>query len=41
MLTFKLENIPKDLYFRLKAKAEKSRRTLNSEILTRLESFLS
>ena len=38
MLTLKLKNIPKTLYLRLKASAEKNRRSLNSEILTRLES---
>jgi hypothetical protein len=38
MLTLTLKNIPKDLHLRLKASAEKNRRSLNSEILTRLES---
>ena len=38
MLTLKLKNIPKTLYLRLKTGAEKNRRSLNSEILTRLES---
>ena len=38
MLTLTLKNIPKDLHLRLKASAESNRRSLNSEILTRLES---
>jgi hypothetical protein len=38
MLTLTLKNIPKDLHLRLKASAETNRRSLNSEILTRLES---
>jgi hypothetical protein len=38
MLTLTLKNIPKDLHARLKESAEKNRRSLNSEILTRLES---
>ena len=38
MLNLTLKNIPKDLHLRLKASAEKNRRSLNSEILTRLES---
>ena len=33
-----LKNIPKDLHARLKESAEKNRRSLNSEILARLES---
>ena len=38
MLNLTLKNIPKHLHSRLKASAEKNRRSLNSEILTRLES---
>ena len=38
MLTLTLKNIPKDLHLKLKASAENNRRSLNSEILTRLES---
>ena len=38
MLTLTLKNIPKDLHVRLKESAEKNRRSLNSEILARLES---
>ena len=38
MLNLTLKNIPRDLHLRLKASAEKNRRSLNSEILTRLES---
>ena len=38
MLNLTLKNIPKDLHARLKQSAEKNRRSLNSEILTRLES---
>lgn len=37
MLSLTLKNIPKDLHSRLKASAEKNRRSLNSEILARLE----
>jgi len=37
MLTLTLKNIPSDLHARLKASAEKNRRSLNSEILIRLE----
>jgi len=37
MLNLTLKNIPKDLHARLKESAEKNRRSLNSEILTRLE----
>ena len=37
MLTLTLKNIPTDLHARLKESAEKNRRSLNSEILTRLE----
>jgi hypothetical protein len=38
MLTLTLKNIPKDLHLRLKASAQNNRRSLNSEILVRLES---
>jgi len=38
MLTFTLKNIPIDLHHRLKASAELNRRSLNREILARLES---
>lgn len=38
MLTLTLKNIPKDLHTMLKESAEKNRRSLNSEILARLES---
>ena len=38
MLTLTLKNIPKDLHAMLKESAEKNRRSLNSEILLRLES---
>jgi F420-0:gamma-glutamyl ligase-like protein len=37
MLTLTLKNIPIHLHARLKESAEKNRRSLNSEILTRLE----
>lgn len=37
MLTLTLKNIPTHLHARLKQSAEKNRRSLNSEILTRLE----
>ena len=37
MPTLTLKNIPPDLHARLKESAEKNRRSLNSEILTRLE----
>ena len=37
MLNLTLKNIPKELHARLKESAEKNRRSLNSEILTRLE----
>jgi hypothetical protein len=37
MLTLTLKHIPADLHARLKASAAKNRRSLNSEILTRLE----
>ena len=38
MLTLTLKNIPADLHQMLKQSAEKNRRSLNSEILVRLES---
>ena len=38
MPTLTLKNIPSDLHARLKASAEHNRRSLNSEILARLES---
>ena len=37
MLTLTLKNIPAHLHAKLKESAEKNRRSLNSEILTRLE----
>jgi hypothetical protein len=37
MLNLTLKNIPKDLHAWLKTSAEKNRRSLNSEILARLE----
>jgi hypothetical protein len=37
MPTLTLKNIPADLHARLKASAEQNRRSLNSEILVRLE----
>jgi hypothetical protein len=37
VLTLTLKNIPTYLHARLKESAEKNRRSLNSEILTRLE----
>ena len=37
MLTLTLKNIPAHLHARLKESAEKNRRSLNSEILARLE----
>ena len=37
MLNLTLKNIPKDLHAWLKESAERNRRSLNSEILTRLE----
>ena len=38
MLTLTLKNIPAELHAMLKQSAEKNRRSLNSEILVRLES---
>lgn len=37
MLNLTLKNIPKELHARLRESAEKNRRSLNSEILARLE----
>ena len=37
MLNLTLKNIPKELHAQLKKSAERNRRSLNSEILTRLE----
>ncbi len=37
MLTLTLKKIPKHLHARLRGSAEKNRRSLNSEILARLE----
>ena len=37
MLNLTLKNIPTDLHARLKESAERNRRSLNSEILARLE----
>ncbi len=41
MLTLTLKNIPAHLHAKLKQSAEKNRRSLNSEILTRLERDVS
>jgi plasmid stability protein len=41
MLTLTLKNIPEDLHARLKESAGKNRRSLNSEILARLERGVS
>ena len=41
MLTLTLKNIPPELHAMLKKSAEKNRRSLNSEILVRLESDFS
>ena len=41
MLNLTLKNIPKALHARLKESAEKNRRSLNSEILARLETQFS
>ena len=41
MLTLTLKNIPAHLHAKLKERAEKNRRSLNSEILTRLEQDVS
>ncbi|HET7596183.1 MAG TPA: Arc family DNA-binding protein [Burkholderiales bacterium] len=37
MLNLTLKNIPRELHARLRESAEKNRRSLNSEILARLE----
>lgn len=37
MIALTLKNIPPQLHAKLKASAERNRRSLNSEILTRLE----
>ncbi len=41
MLNLTLKNIPKDLHAQLKESAERNRRSLNSEILTRLENHFA
>jgi F420-0:gamma-glutamyl ligase-like protein len=41
MLTLTLKNVPPELHVMLKKSAEKNRRSLNSEILVRLESDFS
>jgi antitoxin FitA len=41
MPTLTLKNIPDELHARLKASAERNRRSLNSEILMRLEQDIS
>ena len=41
MLTLTLKNIPEDLHAMLKDSAERNRRSLNSEILARLERELA
>ena len=41
MPTLTLKNIPDGLHARLKASAERNRRSLNSEILVRLEQDIS
>ena len=41
MLTITLKNIPEDLHAMLKESAERNRRSLNSEILARLERELT
>lgn len=40
MLSLTLKNVPDDLHARLKASAESNRRSLNREILARLEAQL-
>lgn len=40
MLTLTIKNIPPDLYERLKASAQMHRRSINSEVITRLEEVL-
>ena len=41
MANLTLKNIPDDLHARLKESAERNRRSLNSEILIRLESMFT
>ena len=41
MATLTLKNIPDELHARLKESAERNRRSLNSEILVRLESVFT
>jgi predicted HicB family RNase H-like nuclease len=41
MLTLTLKNVPEDLHAMLLASAERNRRSLNSEILARLERGLA
>ena len=41
MATLTLKNIPDELHARLKESAERNRRSLNSEILIRLESMFT
>jgi hypothetical protein len=41
MLTLTLKNLPRELHAMLKESAEKNRRSLNSEILVRLERDLA
>lgn len=41
MLTLTLKNLPRDLHAMLKESAERNRRSLNSEILMRLERDLA
>ena len=41
MVTLTLKNIPDELHQRLKESAERNRRSLNSEILVRLEGAFS
>jgi plasmid stability protein len=41
MLTLTLKNLPRDLHAMLKESAERNRRSLNSEILVRLERDLA
>lgn len=38
MLNLTLKNVPRDLHAQLKESAERNRRSLNSEIIARLES---
>ena len=41
MTAFTLKNIPEDLYERIKRSAKKNRRSINSEILFRIEKSMS